>query len=424
MTHRPASWPGWVHAVLVYLALRAVSTCLTVLVAETQVASLWTTDSPGYLDFVWIWDGRWYAAIAEDGYRTPLPTDASGAPVQSEWAFFPAFPFLARGVMEITGLEFRQVASWISLGAGTVAAVFAYRLFRLKVERTTALGGVAVLAAWPPSPVLQYAYSESVCLLGLAGALYFLAQRSYAYAIPCAALVGLSRPIGLALVGAVLWVLVARVWEGRRAVQSGESPARDVPIGEVPAGNALARVPSSWQLPKREWKLPRREVIGLTAVALTALAASLAMIVAAAVAGGRLDAYTAVQEAWRWQPSMEYFTPWLSFARLKAGPLLGPLLVAALVAALLAVFRSRRVRGLGPEMYGWTVMYVLYLAAVTDPLGQVFRLTLPMFPLFLAMAAALHERRLLRGWLMVSLGLQLWWIATLWRFTPPSDYAP
>lgn len=394
LVHRAAAWPGWAHAVLVYLALRAVTTCFTVLVADTQAASLWTTDSPEYLDFVWIWDGHWYARIAEDGYRAPLPTNSSGVPVQSEWAFFPAFPFLVRGVMEATGLEFRQVASWLSLAAGTVAAALAYRLFRLKAERATALGGVAVLAAWPPSPVLQYAYSESVCLLGLAGALYFVAQRHYAVAIPFAALVGLSRPIGLALVGAVVWVLLARTLDHRHFTRSALN-------------------------------LPRREVIGLMAVALTALVASLVMVAAAAMAGGgRLDAYTAVQQAWRWQPTMEYFTPWLSFARLRAGPLLGPLLVAALVAALLAVFRSRRVRDLGPEMYGWSVMYVLYLAAVTDPLGQVFRLTLPMFPLFLALAGALRGRRLLPGWLLVSLGLQFVWIATLWRFTPPSDYAP
>lgn len=380
--------PGWLQALAVYLALRAVTAIFTLIIATTQVENLWTKASPGYFDFAGIWDGSWYQRVAENGYPTPLPTDYFGEPVQSEWAFFPVYPVTVRLVMVITGLEFRIAAPTVSLLLGCAAAVVCYRLFLLKASHGIALAGVAVIAAWPPSPVMQYAYTESTCVLALAGVLYHLVRREYYWAMPWAVMVGLSRPVGMALVAALAWILLVRWWR------------------------------------RREDPLPLRDIGAIVALGAVTVASSMVMLVAAAIAGDRLDAYTAVQQAWRAQEGMEYFTPWLFISRVIAGPVWGPIGLAVFVVALVGILVSRPARRLGPEMHGWCLAYVAYLAAVTDPFGQVFRLTVLLFPLALAFAEVLRRRFAVELWLVISLGLQLWWIATLWRFTPPADIAP
>ncbi len=380
--------PEWVQVVACYLSLRAVSAVITVLVARGQPASLWTKQSPGYLEFAGIWDGTWYARIARYGYPAALPTDSAGNPVQSEWAFYPAYPFTVRTVMEVTGLDFRLVAPWLSLVAGTAATVLIYRLFRQHAGHGTALAAVAVVAAWPPSPVLQYAYSEAICLLGLAGALHGLSRRSYVQAMPFIALVGLARPIGLPLVATTGWILLMRYRDRRRR------------------------------------PVPAREVVGLLACGAVAVAASAVMPVAAAVAGDRWDAYSAVQDSWRTSRPVRPFVAWPVVFRWAFGDGVGMLLLAALAIAVLALSVSRPARNLGVAMHGWLVMYVLYLAVVVEPLPQVFRLTMMAFPLALLVARLCRSRWSLGLWLAVSLAAQWWWIATLWRFTPPTDFAP
>lgn len=380
--------PGPAQAVLVYLALRLITTLFTLRVAGTQEANLWTGAAPGYFDFTSIWDGSWYREIALDGYPSTLPVDETGKPIQSAWAFFPAYPLAVRLGMLATGLPFRFVGPTVSLLLGTLAAFYCYRLFRLKASHPLALAAVAIIAAWPSSPVMQYAYTESTCVLALAGVLFHMTRRSYVWALPWGVFVGLSRPVGMALVAAIALVFWHR-WRYRRL-----DP------------------------------FPVRERYGLIGLAAVTVASSSVMLVAVAVVGNRADAYTAVQMAWRAQPTMEYFTPWLGIFRYLAGPVVGPIALAALVALLVGVFLSRPARRLGPEMYGWSLAYVLYLAAVTDPYGQVFRLTLLLFPLALALADALGRRALILGWLVLSLALQYQWIAILWRFSPPADVAP
>ena len=271
--------PGWVAALAVYGLTRVVATVFTLAAAPSQLGSLWAPQDPPYGDFVSMWDGDRYRVIAEQGYPLPLPLDEAGEPAQSEWAFFPAYPALARLVMTVTGLGFRDVAPTVSLLCGFAAAVLVYRLFRRRAGRPEALLGVAVLGVFPTAPVLQYSYSEGLCLLALAASLYLLATRRYLAAVPAVALLGLTRPVGVPFALVVLAHLVVR-WRAR-----DEDPFPPVEVAKV-------------------------VLVG----AVTTLAA-LAMPAATAVAAGRADGYTAVQVAWRVQDQMEYFTPWAWMAR-------------------------------------------------------------------------------------------------------------
>ncbi len=382
--------PGWVAALAVYGLTRVVATVFTLVAAPSQLGSLWAPQDPPYGDFVSMWDGDRYRVIAEQGYPLPLPLDEAGEPAQSEWAFFPAYPALARLAMTVTGLGFREVAPTVSLLCGFAAAVLVYRLFRRRVGRPEALLGVAVLGVFPTAPVLQYSYSEGLCLLALAASLYLLATRRYLAAVPAVALLGLTRPVGVPFALVVLAHLVVR-WRAR-----DEDPFPPVEAAKV-------------------------ALVG----AVTTLAA-LAMPAATAVAAGRADGYTAVQVAWRVQDQMEYFTPWAWMARYVLHGW-GPVVLLLLVIGTVSVLASRPARALGVELWTWCAAYALYLAAVLDPFTSLPRFLLLFFPLALALVTSTRGWRrvlLLTAWITLSLWLQWKWVSVLWVFAPPSDYPP
>ncbi|WP_460434656.1 hypothetical protein [Angustibacter speluncae] len=397
---RPPWWqrvPGWVLALLVYGATRVVSTAFTLAAGPSQQANLWAPqDDPPYGDFVSMWDGDRYRVIAEDGYPHPLPVDEAGEPTQSEWAFFPAYPALVRVVQAVLGLVlpgdvgFRTVAPTVSLLCGFAAAVVVFHLFRTRATTGEALLGVALVGSFPTAAVLQYSYSEALCLLALAASLLLLTTRRYVAVLPAVALLGLTRPVGLAFGLVVLVHLVVR-WRHRH----------DDPF-------------------------PLRQALQVVLVGAVTGAAALAMPVATGLAAGRPDGYTAVQVAWRVQDHMEWFTPWAWMADYVFGDD-GPLFLALLVVAVVGVLASPSARALGLEMWTWCAAYALYLAAVLDPFTSLPRFLLLFFPLALALVLTLTGWRryvLVAAWLALSLWAQWEWVRVLWVFNPPSDYPP
>ncbi len=397
---RPPWWqrvPGWVLALLVYGLTRVVSTAFTLAAGPSQQANLWAPqDDPPYGDFVSMWDGDRYRVIAEDGYPRPLPVDEAGEPVQSEWAFFPAYPALVRVVQTLLGLVlpgdvgFRTVAPTVSLLCGCLAAVVVFHLFRTRAGTGESLLGVALVGSFPTAAVLQYSYSEALCLLALAASLLLLTTRRYVAVLPAVALLGLTRPVGLAFGLVVLVHLLVR-WRRRH----------DDPF-------------------------PPRQVLQVVLVGAVTGVAALAMPVATALAAGRPDGYTAVQVAWRVQDHMEWFTPWAWMADYVFGDD-GPFLLALLVVAVVLVLASPSARSLGVEMWTWCAAYALYLAAVLDPFTSLPRFLLLFFPLALALVVTLTGWRryvLVAAWLAVSLWAQWEWVSVLWVFSPPSDYPP
>lgn len=397
--------PGWLLAVGVYLLTRGWVWVITVLAARGQTENLWTQASPGYSEFITMWDGDRYRQIAEQGYPLPFPVDANQQPTQSEWAFYPAYPILVRLVMLCTGADFAVAGPVVAFAAGLVAVALAYQLFRDRAGRGSALAAVGLLGLFPTAPVLQYGYSESTCLLGLTGTLLMVQRRRYGMAMPFVVLLCLSRPIGAAI-GPVLAIVFAVRWVRARAhpTRSADRPGRARP-GSFPHAERL--------------------LLGaLMAVAALATAAFPALV---AWASGRWDGYTAVQVAWRVSDRMEYFTPWLWMARYVFGDL-GPALLAVGVALVLVLLASPPVRDLGLVMWSWCAVYIGYLAAVLDPFTSLPRFVLMLFPLALAVplaAPAGRRRAVLVGVVGLAFAVgQWWWVGQLWVFSPPSDYPP
>ena len=115
-----------------------------------------TAEAPLYARF----DSGWYADIARDGYGPPPPAGAA-----SEHAFFPLYPYLARGLRLATGLGvFRSLllVSWAAL-------LFALPLFLEEARRRGTppdpWRALPFLLLYPSAFFLQSAYSEAVYLL-------------------------------------------------------------------------------------------------------------------------------------------------------------------------------------------------------------------------------------------------------------------
>lgn len=380
--------PGWAQALVVWAAARLVSFAIVERTARFQAANGWTGADPTYLEFAGIWDGDWYRQIAEHGYPVPLPRDAAGAPQQSEWAFYPAYPFLVRAVTTVLGTSWETTAPMVSLALGAAAAVVVHRLFRRVAGEPAALGGLLLVAVFPSSPVLQLAYTESLALLALAGALYLLVTRRYLAAVPVVVLLGFTRAVALPF-ALVVGVHLVHRWRRRHAEPFG----------------ATERV--------------RVVVLGLASAA-----AGVAWPVVVGVANGDLTVYADIQSAWRGGGETVWLKPWWSMSQYLLGQWTGPVALAVLLVLTILWTTSRRARALGPELPAWCLAYLAYLLVVVEPFTSMFRFLILMFPLGLLAATSLRSRAHLLTWAGAFVALQVVWVVWLWRFSPPSDWPP
>jgi hypothetical protein len=406
---RAAAWPWWVQVSLVYIAARIVSACIFMAAALHQGINPWYQPSPGYWDFISIWDGHWYARAAEDGYPSVLPLNSDGSVAENTWAFYALFPSLGRGLSLLTGLGILPSLTIVAMLAGLGAALLVFLLFREFADRATALWGVVFFSAFPVSAVLQVPYAEPLNLLLLAAALLLLVRHRYLMAMPVVVLMCLSRPTGVPFAAMVGLLLVYRCWlrfgPGRAAALAGEPVAGIAPADQGPGF---------------------RELASLAALAVVSVASALAWPLLAWARTGDIRAYTRTETAWRGDDLVP-FKPWFDTGQMLFGPVLGtvaPFVFAGLFALLLM---SQPVRVLGTELRLWCACYMGYLLVFLHPQTSTFRLLLPLFPLALA-AAVLSRSRAYRGTVTVMFFLlQIVWIVWLWAWAQlpgGGDYPP
>lgn len=405
ITSRVVRWGDrlWVQAALIYLGLRLVSWLLLAQAADQQT---WdprvTGPSEGHIDLALSWDAKWYERIASTGYPDDLPVGPDGRVQQNEWAFYPLFPLTVRLVMSITSLGFATVAPLLALLAGLGAAIVLAHLLRRTLPGAptgAVLGVVAVWAAFPASPVLQMAYTESFGMLLLLAFLLLLIRERWWWAAACALLLGLTRPIALPV------LLVVCVAVGWRWAESRDRPFRD---GEPWALGGLL------------------VATGVSGLAWTAIAW---------LGTGRRDAYPATMTAWRGEGAINVLQPWLDtyhYARdFGDKAFVVPTLTIAValgMAALMLVPRFASAVDL--RLRVWTAAYAVYLLAVVDGTTSILRYTVPLFPVAIVLVGA-HRARLSRWWQLrtafwVVAGIvgQVGWIWWLVLFQPPSDFPP
>ncbi len=332
-----------------------------------------------------MWDGTYYRHIALHGYPSTMPTDAAGHVLQNSWAFLPLYPAVVRAIMSAIGLSlipihFDAVAVAVSLLAGAASALVLHQLLRRTTTPRAALWGTIFFCAGPLSFVLQVAYAESMFIALLFGALLALRSDRLVVFTVLAVAACATRPGGVVLVVALLAQLFVRWREGREL--------RIAPT--LLSGAVVAVAGFAWPL-------------------------------VAAVVTGDPEGYTATELSW-WtgyigRATLVPFTPWFLMATHYLG-LVGVIVVLAVWAFGVLVLTRRSVRALGPEIQGFSVGQLLYLAAVFLPQQSLPRLLLPLAPLY--GAAPLSRTRARRGWLLgASVALQVPAILLLWAIGYP-----
>lgn len=154
------------------------------------------------LDVLTSWDGIWYLRIVRTGYPRVVQPDVTYEVDDARAAFFPTYPMLVRG------------ADWLLPGGDTFAALFvnfvlgalcvllvgllARTLFTIEVAKKTMI----LMALFPGSFVLSFAYTEALLLVLAAGCLLALHDRRWVLAGVLAALGTATRPNGVALIAA------------------------------------------------------------------------------------------------------------------------------------------------------------------------------------------------------------------------------
>lgn len=364
--------------------------------ALQQGVNPWFPPAPDYWNFITIWDGRWYAEAANNGYPSVLPVDANGGVAENSWAFYPLFPYLARALGALTGLAALPALTVIAMVAGLGAAMVVYKLFREFAGRSTALWALTFFSMFPVSAILQVPYAESLNTLLLAGSLLLVVRRKYLGAMPVVLLMCLSRPTGVPFAAMAGLLLLHHLWK-----RFGRRPGPDT-------------VPTL------------RDLGSLAALVVVSVAGALAWpAIAWAVTGDPL-AYTKTETVWRGADLIP-FKPWFETGQVLFGPVLGVLAPFVFVALFALLMLSKPVRALGTELRLWCTCYMGYLLVFLHPQTSTFRMLLPLFPLALS-AAWLSRSKAYRGTVVVMFFLlQIVWIVWLWAWAQlpgGGDYPP
>ena len=383
--------PWWLRVGLIWLVSRAITTAILLWFASQQGANAWTGPQPGYFTFAQLWDSTWFHIVAVSGYPSVLPLAPGGQVQQNAWAFMPAYPFLVRGLMAVTGLPWAPLSVFASFVFSLAGTLMVYRVMRLVLPQSTALFSVVVFSVAPLSPIMQVSYSESMQVFLLASTLYLLMTRRYLAMVPVIAVLALTRPgvlaLALALAGHVVYRFLVRARE-------------PFPLGEriLASGVTVFSAVMGFAWPAIAWLVT-----------------------------GSLAAYTDTELAWR-APYVGYgelipFTPWLQGAGFWMPGPLGILVLIVVVVGFFAALFLPSVRRLGPSLRLWLASYALYLLAVFFPQSSTFRLLVPLFPLAGAIAQPRSPvYRLLV--VVLSIGAQAVWIYYCWwvdgyDWTPP-----
>lgn len=305
------------------------------------------------------WDSLWYSRIAEDGYGYTL--HLGGDKVHSDLAFFPLLPWLERGLSALFPLSAADAGLVVSAVASLCAA---WAVFLIGDRCHGRRAGIALAALWAALPVgivQSMAYSESLFTALAAWSVYCVLTGRWVWAGSLAALAGLTRPVGAAVVAAVWLTAAVTLWRERRA-----------PGARMLLGVLLA--PLGW----------------------------LAYFTWVGVRTGSVTGYLDVQGGWG-----NGFDGGVAFGSFIAGRLAGPawpagvgLLVGVALVVWLYAKGVRQRQPLPLLVYAGTVLLLALTAK--GYFGSKPRLMMPAFPLLLPLAVAVARLRTVRAVLTVA----------------------
>jgi hypothetical protein len=384
-----AKLPAPVRVAIIYFAARVVTTAFMLVAAELSGFTSRFGPEAGLGDLILGWDAQWYWFVSIHGYPTELPVTDTGSVAENQWAFMPIYAYLAKLLAVPFGGQWVVGAFLVSIAAGYGASLVLYRILRDRMDAVAAMWAVAFFAAGPLAAMFQVGYAESLALLWLFLALWCVIRRRYVWLYLLIPLMAFTRPGVLAF---ALFLALFGIWR--------------------------------WFSRRRE-PLHAVEVVHIVALGLLAAVAGFAWQEIATWVTGDSSAYLATELAWRrnWIPGDATFLPFAGFAAGisfwfgqmwglgRAGGL--SVVGAAVVAIAALLLFEPHVRRLGVELRLWTASYLVYLLLVFFPQSSIFRLLLPISPLWGALALPKSPAWRM-GVLTVGLVLQWWWIYNMY----------
>lgn len=356
------------------------------------------------------WDSLWYTRVAElgYGYEVRLPN----GDVHSNLAFFPLLPWLERLLHALTPLSYAGAGLTVGLLASLAAAWGIFAVADFVYGPRVGVCAVLLWAVLPVGIVQSMAYSESLFTALAAWSLYAVLTGRWVTAGTLAALAGLTRPVGLAVVVAV-WTagVVSFVRDLSGGVRAGgENHAHGARDGgrapESPSAVRAGRVPRTAGTPDAA-RAPQdtssasgahasgapawRRVLGMLLAPVGA--AAYVLWVGHRTGKGPLG-YLDVQAGWR-----NGFDGGYAFARFVGdkftsfpSALAGAGLIAAVCLLLWLYVIGVRQRQPLPLLVYTGVVLALALCA-SSYFGSKPRLLMPAFPVLLPLARTLARSR-------------------------------
>ncbi|MEV5147049.1 glycosyltransferase family 39 protein [Streptomyces sp. NPDC052727] len=346
------------------------------------------------------WDSLWYTRVAGlgYGYEVRLPN----GDVHSNLAFFPLLPWLERLLHAVTPLSYAGAGFVVSLVASLAAAAGIFAVADRVYGPRVGVCAVLLWAVLPVGIVQSMAYSESLFTALAAWSLYAVLTGRWVSAGTLAALAGLTRPVGAAVVAAV-WV--AGVVSFARDRDTVVSFGRERGVKHAPGADHDEHAPA----PALGASVPPcapvwRRALGMLLAPLGA--AGYVLWVGHRTGRGPLG-YLDVQAGWR-----NGFDGGYAFARFVAdkftsfpSALAGLGLIAGV--ALLIWLYVTGVRARQPvELLVYTGVVLALALCASSYFGSKPRLLMPAFPLLLPLARALARPRTHRSALLTA-GLAL-----------------
>ncbi|WP_323376649.1 glycosyltransferase family 39 protein [Streptomyces sp. RB17] len=399
-------------ALLGYAAVRALGLVVLALWSAARGKSAYTVLTAR-------WDSLWYTRVAElgYGYEVRLPN----GDVHSNLAFFPLLPWLERLGHAVTPLSYADAGFVVSLLASLAAACGIFAVAERVYGPRVGICAVLLWAVLPVGIVQSMAYSESLFTALAAWSLYALLTGRWITAGTLAALAGLTRPVGAAVVAAVWVAGVLSFVRDRSAMRApgayddDHTPARTPGASDVtrasartPGADTASHHPHALELPAvtRAPAAPPapawRRALGML---LAPLGAAGYVLWVGRRTGKGLLGYLDVQAGWR-----NGFDGGYAFARFVADKFTSfPSAFAGVgliigVALLLWLYVTGVRRRQPIELLVYTGVVLALALCASSYFGSKPRLLMPAFPVLLPLACALARLRTSRS-VLVTAGL-------------------